>query len=91
MDTAHKLLLRWEDFQENTHTALVALRKDKNITDVTLVCQDGQQVEAHRVILAAFSPFFANLLKRNKHAHPLIYMRGMQFEDLMAVVDFLYF
>ena len=91
MVSTEKCLLSWDDFQENTHTAFVALRKDHNFTDVTLVCQDGHQVEAHKVILAASSPFFADLLKRNKHAHPLIYMRGMQAEDIMAVVDFLYF
>ena len=91
MVTTEKCLLRWDDFQENTHTAFVALRKDNNFTDVTLACQDGKQVEAHKVILAASSPFFSDLLKRNKHAHPLIYMRGMNSEDLMAIVDFLYF
>ena len=37
------------------------------------------------------SPFFQNLLKRNKHPHPLIYMRGVRSEDLLALVDFLYF
>ena len=36
------------------------------------------------------SPFFQNLLKRNKHPHPLIYMRGVRSEDLLALVDFLY-
>ena len=91
MVTKEKCLLRWDDFQENTHTAFVALRKDNNFTDVTLACQDGNQVETHKVILAASSSFFANLLKRNKHAHPLVYMGGMKSEDLLAIVDFLYF
>ena len=48
-------------------------------------------MEAHKVVLAASSPFFHNMLKRNKHAHPLIYMRGLKFEDLLAIVDFLYY
>ena len=26
----------------------------------------------------------------NKHPHPLIYMRGVKSENLLAVVDFLY-
>ena len=46
---------------------------------------------AHKVILASSSPFFLNLLRRNKHPHPLIYMRGLKSEDLVAMVDFLYF
>ena len=33
------------------------LRDDKEFTDVTLAHEDGQQVEAHKVILYASSPF----------------------------------
>ena len=33
---------------------------------------DGHQIEAHKVILAASSPFFQAILKKNKHSHPLI-------------------
>ena len=57
---------------------------------MTLACEDGQQIEAHKVILAASSPFFKNLLKKNKHPHPLIFMRGTKSEDLLAIIDFLY-
>ena len=66
------------------------LREDKNFTDVTLACEDGQQLEAHKVILVASSPFFKKLLERNKHPHPLIYMRGLKSEVLQAIIDFLY-
>jgi len=85
-----KLCLKWNDFQENVTTAFGERRKDMEFADVTLACEDGQQVEAHKVILASASPFFLDLLRRNKHPHPLIYMRGMKSEDLVAIVDFLY-
>ena len=90
MPTAEKFCLRWNDFQENVNTAFSALRNDIEFTDVTLACQNGYQVDAHKVILAASSPFFQNMLKNNKHSHPLIYMTGWNFEDLLAIVDFLY-
>ena len=76
--------------KKNTKSALGNLRQDKDFNDVTLACEDGQQVEAHKVILAASSPFFQKLFGRNKHPHPLVYMRGMKIDDLIAVVDFLY-
>ena len=88
---SEKLCLKWNDFQENVNTAFGNLRDDKEFADVTLACEDGQQVEAHKVILAASSPFFQNVLTKNKHPHPLIYMKGAKFEDLLAIVDFLYF
>ena len=43
------------------------------------------------MILAASSPFFQRILKKNKHSHPLIYLKGMKSDDLTAIVDFLYF
>merc|ERR1712105_350905 len=86
-----KLGLKWNDFQENAISAFGMLMGDKELADVTLACEDGQQIEAHKVILASSSPFFLNLLRRNKHPHPLIYMRGLKSEDLVAMIDFLYF
>ena len=90
MNTDEKLCLQWNDFKENVSSAFGDLRQDKDFTDVTLVCEDGQQVEAHKVVLIASSPFFLNLLKKNKHPHPLVLMRGVQYEDLVSMVDFLY-
>ena len=58
-----KLCLQWNDFRENISSAFGDLRQDKEFTDVTLACEDGQQVEAHKVVLVASSPFFMNLLK----------------------------
>ena len=47
-------------------------------------------MKAHKVILASSSPVFGNILKRYKHVHPLLYMRGMKSKDLLAILDFLY-
>jgi len=86
-----KLCLKWNEFQENAISTFGTLREDREFADVTLVCEDGQQVEVHKVILASSSPFFLNILKRNKHPHPLIYLRGLKSEELLAMVDFIYF
>ena len=56
MSTDEKLCLQWKDFKKNVTSAFGDLRQDKEITDVTLACEDGQQVEAHRVVLVAFLP-----------------------------------
>ena len=90
MFRSEKLCLKWNDFQENFSAAFSSLRDDSEFTDVTLVSDDSQQVEVHKVILAASSPFFHEILKKNKHPSPLVFMRGTQFQDLVAMVDFLY-
>ena len=80
---SEKLCLQWNDFQDNIKSTFGNLREDNDFVDVTLACEDGQQVEAHKVILAASSPFFRRLLARNRHMHPLIYMRGVKSDDLL--------
>jgi len=80
----------WNGFQENAISSIGTLRMENEFADFTLACEDGQQVEVHKVIMASSSPFFLNLLRRNKQPHPLIYMRGLKSEDLVAMVDFLY-
>ena len=87
---SERLCLQWNDFKENTIGSLRSLRDERDFHDVTLACEDGKQIEAHKVILSISSPFFQNLLKRNKHLHPVIYMRGVKSDDLLAIVDFLY-
>ena len=87
---SEKLFLKWNDYQENVTTAFGSFRGDIDFSDVTLASDDGQQVEAHKVILAASSPFFQDIFKRNNHNHPFLYMRGIKSEDLVAIIDFLY-
>ena len=88
--TTEKFSLKWNNFKENVTSTFLSLRNDTDFNDVTLACEDDNQVEAHKVILAASSSFFKNILKINKHSHPLIYMKGIQYEDLLALVEFMY-
>ena len=88
---SEKLCLQWNDFKDNVNSAFGSLRNDKEFTDVTLSCEDGQQMEAHKVILAASSPFFQKILQNSKHPHPLIYLRGFHSKDFVSILDFLYF
>ena len=58
-----KLCLQWNDFKENISSAFGDLRQDNEFTDVTLACEDGQQMEAHKAVLIASSSFFLNILQ----------------------------
>ena len=88
---ADKLCLDWSGFKENLVTTFSNLRDDADFTDVTLACEDGTQLMGHRLVLAASSSFFENILRRNRHVHPLILMRRVKSDDLVALLDFLYF
>ena len=84
-----KLCLKWNDFQDVVRASFGELRYNSDFTDVTFACED-QTIQAHRVILAGGSPFFKRLFKTHSHPQALIYMRGLKFNDLMSMLDFLY-
>merc|ERR1712012_1230819 len=86
---SEKFCLRWNDFETNISVAFRELREDKDFFDVTLACDD-QQMQAHKVILSACSPFFRSVLKKNAHAHPLLFLKGVKYVDLEAVLNFMY-
>jgi len=85
-----KLVLSGEDFTNDVVNIFKELAKDSDFTNVTLVTDGGANVKAHKVVLSAFSPFFRNLLVNNPHQHPLLYLRGVRTEDLLAILDFIY-
>jgi len=89
MGTSEKFCLRWNDFESNISGAFRELREDKDFFDVTLACDDDQ-LQAHKVILSACSPFFRTILRRNRHEHPLLYLKGVKYVDLVSVLNFMY-
>jgi len=84
-----KFCLRWNDFENNISKAFGELRDDKDFFDVTIACDDNQ-LQAHKVILSACSPFFRSILKKNPHQHPLLYLKGVKYEDILSVLNFMY-
>ena len=88
--------LRWNDFAENVSGAFKDLRAESDFFDVTLACSDSgaQTLQAHKVILSACSNFFKTTFRQqmsaNKHPNPYIYLRGVGYSDLAAILDFIY-
>jgi len=87
--SSEKFCLRWNDFESNISVAFRELRDDKDFFDVTLACDD-EQIQAHKVILSACSPFFRQILRRNVHQHPLLYLKGVKYTDIQSVLNFMY-
>jgi len=86
---SEKFCLRWNDFETNISEAFKEIREEKDFFDVTLACDDNQ-IQAHKVIISACSPFFRNVLRRNSHQHPLLYLKGVKYKELLSVLDFMY-
>ena len=94
MNLLNQVSLKWDSFQDKTSSFLQDVKISGDFSDVTLVCGDGKQIEAHRIILASASPFFKEMFRRVtkiSHTHPLIYISGLKFCELEQVLHFMYF
>jgi len=87
--SSEKFCLRWNDFETNISLAFRELRNEKDFFDVMLACDD-EQIQAHKVILSACSPFFRNILRKHQHQNPLLYLKGVKYTDLQSVLNFMY-
>ena len=59
-----KLKLVKSDFNLSAGKTLYSLFEDSNFSDVTLVSEDHNHIQAHRVILSAGSQFFKDTLEK---------------------------
>merc|ERR1712129_128599 len=84
------LLIQYGEFQAELASSYAGLRQDTAFTDVTLACEDGSMMEAHRLVLASSTTFFLKVLATVRHPHPLVYMRGLSSSSLSSLLDFLY-
>ena len=86
-----KFSLRWNDYQSNVSKSFQSLRNKEDFCDVTLVGDDYKQVTAHKVILSSCSEYFENVLRNSKkHAHPLLCLEGLRFQDIQNILDYIY-
>lgn len=57
--------------------------------DCTLACE-GKLIKAHKMILAACSPYLHTILEENTSKHPIIFLPHLKYSDIRALVDYMY-
>jgi len=81
--------LTYDSFDSCAVSILNNLMCKEEFADVTLVAEN-RQVKAHKFMLSYYSPFFESIFQQNPHQHPLIYLKGISFENLQNVLKFVY-
>ena len=81
---------KWTNQSERTVEIWSQLFTSNKFTDVTLICNDQQTIQAHRLILSACSPIFNKILDQNSSSNPWIYLRGIDYEEMKAIIQFIY-
>ena len=87
---SEKFCLKWNDFQPTVSRSLANFRKEEDLFDITLVSDDEIQLPAHKLVLSACSGFFKGIIKKNPHTKPLIYLCGVDSQNLGFILDYIY-
>lgn len=88
--TAQHFCLKWNQHHGSLVSLYEELRSRDAFVDVTLVCEEGVSMKAHKLVLAACSPFFEGLFERNPCAHPVVIMSQTREADLRTLLEFMY-
>merc|ERR1712179_838973 len=83
--------LKWKNFSPNVKSRVSDVIKEQSFCDVTLVSDDQKPFQAHRYVLSTLSPVLRDILLNNPHSHPLIYLRGVNHQELDSILQFIYF
>ena len=82
--------MKWNEFATNIREYFRTLREDQRLFDVTLVTDDGQHIQAHKIILSAGSHFFSDIFLKSNQTNMLIYLKGINSIQLEHLLDFIY-
>ena len=85
-----KFCMNWNGYDANIKESFRKLRDDQRLFDVTLVTDDGQHIQAHKIILSAGSHFFSDVFLKNNQTNMLIYLKGINSVQLKLLLNFIY-
>ncbi|XP_078040118.1 uncharacterized protein LOC144471690 isoform X2 [Augochlora pura] len=81
--------LTWNNHLANLSGLFEGLYKSGSLTDTTLACQGGM-LRAHRLVLAACSPYFERVFKEHYGEQPILILKGVAVEEMECLLDFMY-
>ncbi|XP_055836785.1 broad-complex core protein [Episyrphus balteatus] len=82
--------LRWNNHKSNLVEILDALIKIESYVDCTIVVDNQVHFKAHRVVLAANSPYFQSILQDVPMDHCSILFPGVQAFEMRALLEYMY-
>ncbi|CAL8098343.1 unnamed protein product [Orchesella dallaii] len=82
----------WRNHRPTISTSFENYFETQTLTDVTLVCENGESINGHKIVLAASSSWFEQYLleNMNKHHSSMIFVPSLKFSRLMDILDYMY-
>lgn len=87
---AQTYCLRWNNHKSNLVEILDLLIHKECYVDCTIYVEGNEQFKAHRVVLAASSPYFQSILQDVPMDHCSILVPGVQPFEMKALIEYMY-
>ena len=84
-------LLKWKFYEKSLSATLETDITDNNFADVTLLSDDLSPFKVHKFVLSACSPVLKEILLKNPHSSPMIYLNGVKTQVLRTLLQLTYF
>ena len=82
--------ISWKTYSDHLRNMLHDMISSNELTDVTLVSDDKRQMKAHKVVLSACSAVFKSIIKNIPQNSSVIYLRGIQHQEMESILEFMY-
>ena len=88
-----EIRLTWEGMQSHCNhlqEMLSFLQFSSCLVDMSLVCETGQVIKCHRIILAAASPMLRQLMEECNGEPAVLILPNINYQDLVSIMELAY-
>merc|ERR1719318_1868136 len=78
-------------FENDAATLLRNLYAQDSFSDVTIACDDGKVVKAHKIVLSTSSAVFKQILMQRSETNLLIYFGDTNYKHIEYILQYAYF
>ena len=77
-------------FDQKTSALITNLYNTNTFSDTIIVCEDGNQFKAHKIILSSASPVLQKILIEYSESNPILYFGDIDSETMECILRYIY-
>ena len=82
--------LSFDEYDQHIRSSWQQLQFEEQFYDATLACKD-KQIRVNKFVISCSSPVLKNIFVQSvTHINPVIYLRGVAFENLQNIIHFIH-
>ena len=85
-----KYEVTWHSYTNHLRKMMENMLQSNEWSDVTLVCEDKNQMKAHKNILSSASDFFRDIFHLDKNPTTVIYLKGIKSTEMELILQYIY-